>query len=30
DNGENQNQFQGDKIKLKWTFNATQGNGRDL
>ncbi|WHY87513.1 TasA family protein [Neobacillus novalis] len=30
DNGANQNQFQGDKIKLKWTFNATQGNGRDL
>jgi spore coat-associated protein N len=30
DNGANQNHFQGDKIKLKWTFNATQGNGRDL
>ncbi|MFF2450032.1 TasA family protein [Neobacillus sp. NPDC058068] len=30
DNGRNQNQFQGDKLKLTWTFNATQGDGRDL
>ncbi|MGM0854739.1 MAG: TasA family protein [Bacillota bacterium] len=24
DNGENQNQFQGDKLKVDWTFNAEQ------
>ncbi|WP_096190893.1 TasA family protein [Neobacillus soli] len=30
DNGKNQNQFQGDKLNLTWTFNATQGAGRDL
>jgi spore coat-associated protein N len=30
DNGKNQNQFQGDKLNLTWTFNATQGTGRDL
>ena len=30
DNGGDQNQFQGDKLKLTWTFNATQGTGRDL
>ncbi|WP_407407308.1 TasA family protein [Peribacillus sp.] len=30
DNEGDQNQFQGDKLKLSWTFNATQGKGRDL
>ncbi|WP_042356862.1 CalY family protein [Bacillus rubiinfantis] len=29
DNGEDQNQFQGDKLKLTWTFNATQGDGSE-
>lgn len=27
DNGEEQNQFQGDKLKLKWTFDAHQTDG---
>ncbi|MBD8004145.1 CalY family protein [Bacillus norwichensis] len=27
DNGEDQNQFQGDSLKLTWTFNATQRPG---
>ncbi|RST61604.1 cell division protein FtsN [Siminovitchia terrae] len=27
DNGEDQNQFQGDSLKLTWTFNATQKPG---
>ncbi|MDY0393709.1 TasA family protein [Virgibacillus halophilus] len=27
DNGEDQNNFQGDGLKLKWQFNATQGDG---
>ncbi|WP_242142455.1 MULTISPECIES: TasA family protein [unclassified Bacillus cereus group] len=27
DNGGNQNQFQGDTIELKWTFDAQQGKG---
>ncbi|SDM94744.1 spore coat-associated protein N [Fictibacillus solisalsi] len=27
DNGEDQNQFQGDSLSLKWTFNAQQGAG---
>jgi spore coat-associated protein N len=30
DNGGDQNQFQGDKLNQTWTFNATQGTGRDL
>ncbi|MFJ7746707.1 TasA family protein [Peribacillus sp. NPDC097295] len=30
DNEGDQNQFQGDKLNLSWTFNATQGKGRDL
>lgn len=29
DNGGDQNQFQGDILKLSWTFNATQGPGRE-
>jgi len=29
DNGEDQNQFQGDKLNLTWTFNASQGAGSD-
>lgn len=29
DNEEDQNQFQGDSLDLKWTFNAQQGNGGD-
>ncbi|GIO39403.1 cell division protein FtsN [Paenibacillus antibioticophila] len=29
DNGEDQNQFQGDALSLKWTFNALQGNGTE-
>lgn len=28
DNGSNQNQFQGDSLKLKWTFIANQTDGR--
>jgi spore coat-associated protein N len=27
DNGQDQNQFQGDKLKVDWTFNAEQGAG---
>ncbi|WP_068783359.1 TasA family protein [Paenibacillus phocaensis] len=27
DNGQDQNQFQGDALNLKWTFEAKQGNG---
>ncbi|WP_134685515.1 TasA family protein [Brevibacillus migulae] len=30
DNGENQNKFQGDSIQVKWTFEATQGEGEAL
>lgn len=30
DNGENQNQFQGDRLSLEWTFNATQGEGKEI
>lgn len=26
-NGQDQNQFQGDKLKVDWTFNAEQGQG---
>lgn len=29
-NDKDQNQFQGDKLQLTWTFKATQGHGRDL
>ena len=29
DNGEDQNQFQGDSLNLKWTFNATQTAGEE-
>lgn len=29
DNGEDQNQFQGDKLELEWTFNAMQEDGED-
>ncbi|MED1205763.1 TasA family protein [Heyndrickxia acidicola] len=27
DNGQDQNQFQGDKLKVDWTFNAQQADG---
>ncbi|MDW2878209.1 CalY family protein [Bacillus infantis] len=27
DNGQDQNEFQGDSLELKWTFNAEQGAG---
>ena len=27
DNGQDQNQFQGDKLKVDWTFNAEQTAG---
>jgi spore coat-associated protein N len=27
DNGQDQNQFQGDSLKVDWTFNAEQGVG---
>ncbi|MBW4839215.1 MAG: M73 family metallopeptidase, partial [Paenibacillaceae bacterium] len=27
DNGQDQNQFQGDALNLKWTFEAKQGAG---
>lgn len=27
DNGEDQNEFQGDALKVNWTFNAEQGEG---
>lgn len=30
DNGKDQNQFQGDSLKLKWTFNAKQTDGKEL
>lgn len=30
DNGEDQNKFQGDSIEVKWTFEATQGEGEAL
>ncbi|MFD2211438.1 TasA family protein [Virgibacillus halophilus] len=30
DSGENQNQFQGDRLELNWTFNAEQGKDEDL
>lgn len=30
DNNGDQNQFQGDSLELKWTFNATQTDGRDI
>lgn len=30
DNGEDQNQFQGDSLKLEWTFTATQKAGEEL
>lgn len=30
DNDKDQNQFQGDKLKLEWTFNAEQKDGEDL
>lgn len=29
DNGEDQNQFQGDKLELEWTFNAMQEDGEE-
>ncbi|MFJ7934588.1 TasA family protein [Sporosarcina sp. NPDC096371] len=29
DNGQDQNQFQGDALKLDWTFNATQTEGEE-
>ena len=29
DNGEDQNQFQGDKLELEWTFNALQEDGEE-
>lgn len=29
DNGEDQNVFQGDKLQLEWTFNATQEEGEE-
>lgn len=29
DNGEEQNQFQGDSLNLKWTFNAVQTAGEE-
>jgi spore coat-associated protein N len=29
DNGQDQNVFQGDKLNLKWTFNAEQGAGEE-
>ncbi|MGC4377613.1 CalY family protein [Fictibacillus sp. Mic-4] len=29
DNGKDQNVFQGDDLKLKWTFNATQTEGEE-
>jgi spore coat-associated protein N len=29
DNGEDQNQFQGDSLKLEWTFNGMQGAGEE-
>jgi spore coat-associated protein N len=30
DNGKDQNQFQGDSLKLNWTFNAQQTTGEEL
>ncbi|MBS2969622.1 M73 family metallopeptidase [Metabacillus sp. KIGAM252] len=30
DNGEDQNQFQGDSLQLKWTFDGRQGDGQEL
>lgn len=30
DNGKDQNQFQGDALKLEWTFTATQTAGEEL
>ncbi|SDZ21755.1 Camelysin metallo-endopeptidase [Bacillus sp. 166amftsu] len=29
DNGEDQNMFQGDALKLNWTFNSMQTEGED-
>ncbi|MGG0275727.1 TasA family protein [Bacillus rhizoplanae] len=29
DNGQDQNKFQGDKLKLNWTFNASQTEGEE-
>ncbi|HLR08610.1 MAG TPA: CalY family protein [Bacillota bacterium] len=29
DSGEEQNQFQGDQLKLEWTFNAVQEDGEE-
>jgi spore coat-associated protein N len=29
DNGEDQNEFQGDKLELEWKFNATQTEGEE-
>lgn len=29
DNGEDQNQFQGDSLRLAWTFKAVQGIGEE-
>ncbi|EJS10531.1 MULTISPECIES: TasA family protein [Bacillus] len=29
DNNKDQNEFQGDKLQLKWTFEAQQGDGED-
>ncbi|MGG2093113.1 biofilm matrix protein CalY [Bacillus sp. S13(2024)] len=29
DNGQDQNIFQGDKLNLEWTFNASQTNGEE-
>ncbi|MGD6815548.1 TasA family protein [Metabacillus sp. 84] len=30
DNDEDQNQFQGDSLQLKWTFDGRQGKGQEL
>ncbi|MFB7138786.1 TasA family protein [Gottfriedia sp. NPDC056225] len=30
DNGQDQNQFQGDKLNVEWTFNAQTGGGTDF
>ncbi|WP_342742100.1 TasA family protein [Virgibacillus siamensis] len=30
DNGEDQNQFQGDSLKLNWTFTAEQEDGEEI
>ncbi|MFD2211435.1 TasA family protein [Virgibacillus halophilus] len=30
DSGEDQNQFQGDSLKLEWTFYAKQMSGKEL